>query len=888
LNLPGLSDSIASVSDAAAKCGECGATTRLGNGLCLSCTLREGLEIDREESRESFEAVLVEDDVQDTHWRVGNYEILEEIGRGGMGVIYRARQRHSRRIVALKRMVSYHADSRETLERFRREAEAAASLDHPNILPIYEVGRGEDGLPFFSMKYAAGGSLQKAGPALRNEPRECVALLAKVARAVHYAHQHGVLHRDLKPGNILLDGDFEPFVTDFGLAKWLDTNTDLTRTLTIFGTPGYIAPEQAKGPSAKLTATADVYSLGAILFDLFTGRPPFVGEHALAVIQQAGEGPAPKLRSLAPALDRDLETICARSLEREAQARYRSAADFSDDLERWLGGRPIVARRVAAPARVWRWSKRNPTLSVATAVAVCSALAAAFLFFSQKGQPTEPSTSPGLPVTTGQKTIAVLPFKILNPDAPKEYLGIGLADTLITQIGRVPEILVRPATAVQKYAESQRQDPLAAGRELRVEAVLDGTLQRETGKLRVTARLLRVSDGALLWSGKFNEQFPKVFEIQDSISQAVARALIPNLSSEDRQLLTKRHTDNPEAYRAYLKGRYFWNKRTPAALQESLAFFRQALDLDPTYASAYAGIADAYTLLVWQEQLPRNEFIARAKAAAIQALEIDETLAGPHATLGYLKFWYDWDFAGAESEFQRAIHLNPDYATAHHWYGESLGLIGRFEDGFKELQLAQQIDPLSAIISTDIGKLFFLARKPDQAVEQLHKTLELDPDNPLAHSFLALAYNQKGLHEKAIAELEKIVNRAGSRTIFKAVLGFVYSQSGRKEDAVIILNELEGSKLSKQVGSPFEIALVYTGLGEKDQALKSLEEAKIAHDPFLPYIKEDPNFDTLRGELRFKELLRSSGFANQHPTDARRLFPGKRHSELTLDREKNG
>src|SRR5256714_2604179 len=369
----GLSDSVAGVSESPAKCRHCGATTRLGNGLCLSCTLREGLEGDREESRESFEAILAEDEVRDTHWRVGNYEILEEIGRGGMGVIYRARQRHSRRIVALKRMVSYHADSRETLERFRREAEAAASLDHPNILPIYEVGQGEAGLPVFSMKYARGGSLQKAGPALRNELRECVRLTAKVAHAVQYAHEHGVLHRDLKPGNILLDGRGEPFVTDFGLAKWLDTTTDLTRSLAIFGTPGYIAPEQAKGPAAKLTPSADVYSLGAILFDLFTGRPPFLGEHALAVIQQASEKPAPKLRSLVPALDRDLETICARCLEREADARYRTAGALAEDLERCLEDRPISARPVRAPTRVWRWSRRNPIL--AGALAGCLLLA---------------------------------------------------------------------------------------------------------------------------------------------------------------------------------------------------------------------------------------------------------------------------------------------------------------------------------------------------------------------------------------------------------------------------------------------------------------------------------------------------------------------------------
>src|SRR5213083_1169466 len=323
MNLHGLSDSVGDVIETPAQCRQCGATTRLGNGLCLSCTLREGLEDDREASRESFEAILAEDEVRDTHWRVGNYEILEEIGRGGMGVIYRARQRHSRRIVALKRLVSYHADSGETLERFRREAEAAASLDHPNILPIYEVGQGEDGLPFFSMKYATGGSLQKAGPALRNELRECVRLMAKVGRAVQYAHGHGVLHRDLKPGNILLDGRGEPLVSDFGLAKWLDTSSDLTRTLTIFGTPGYIAPEQAQGPAKNVAPAADIYSIGAVLFDLFTGKTPFVGEHALAVIKQASDKPAPKLRTLASHADRDLETICAKCLEREPAARYR-------------------------------------------------------------------------------------------------------------------------------------------------------------------------------------------------------------------------------------------------------------------------------------------------------------------------------------------------------------------------------------------------------------------------------------------------------------------------------------------------------------------------------------------------------------------------------------
>ena len=492
MNLSGLTDSVGGLSDATAKCRQCGASMRLGNGLCLSCTLREGLESDREASRESFEAILAEDEVQETHWRVANYEILEEIGRGGMGVIYRARQRHSRRIVALKRMVSYHADSRETRERFRREAEAAASLDHPNILPIYEVGQGEDGLPFFSMKYAAGGSLQKAGAALRNEPRECVRLMAKVAHAVQYAHEHGVLHRDLKPGNILLDGRGEAFVTDFGLAKWLDTNTDLTRTLTIFGTPGYIAPEQAKGPSAKLTPAADIYSLGAILFDLFTGRPPFLGEHALAVIQQASEKPAPRLRLLAPVLDRNLETICARCLEREPTARYRSAADLAIDLERWLEGRPIIARRVSLPVRAWLWSKRNPKLGVATAVAICFAMAAAFLFFSQYGLLSQPSLDSRLP---GNERASKDDCRSSVQNAERGCCRRIPGHRFGRHIDHTNRQNSRDSCSTYRARckntpNRRRKIPLAAGRKLRVEAVLDGTVQREADQLRVTARLL--------------------------------------------------------------------------------------------------------------------------------------------------------------------------------------------------------------------------------------------------------------------------------------------------------------------------------------------------------------------------------------------------------------
>jgi serine/threonine protein kinase len=369
-----------------AKCGRCGANTRLDTGVCVSCLLREGLEGGGEVSQAVYKTVLDEVDAPHKPWFLGNYEILEQIGCGGMGVIYRARQRHSQRIVAVKRVLSYRADSHGALQRFRREAQAVASLDHPNILPIYEVSESEDGLPFFSMKFAEKGSLQENAASLRDQPRKCVELMAKVARAVDYAHSRGVLHRDIKPGNILLNDRGEPMVSDFGLAKLLDGNNDLTRSLTTFGTAGFIAPEQAGHAAVDFTPAADVYSLGAVLFNVLAGRPPFLGSNPVSVIRQASETEAPKLRSLASSHDRDLETICARCLERDPKARYQSAGDLAADLDRWLGGRPIVARPVSPPARVWRWSRRNPKLVGAAVAGLLLGATAVWLF---RGEPQE-------------------------------------------------------------------------------------------------------------------------------------------------------------------------------------------------------------------------------------------------------------------------------------------------------------------------------------------------------------------------------------------------------------------------------------------------------------------------------------------------------------------
>jgi TolB-like protein/tRNA A-37 threonylcarbamoyl transferase component Bud32 len=480
----------------------------------VSCLLREGLETGGEVSKAVYETVLDELDARDKPWRLGNYEILEQIGCGGMGVIYRARQRHSRRIVAIKRVLSYRADSHGALQRFRREAQAVASLDHPNILPIYEVSESEDGLPFFSMKLAEKGSLHENAGSLRDKPRKCVQLMAKVARAVEYAHSRGVLHRDLKPGNILLDDRGEPLVSDFGLAKLLDGNNDLTRSLTTFGTAGFIAPEQAGDAAADLTPAADVYSLGAVLFNVLTGRPPFLGSNPVSVIRQASETQAPKLRSLAPSLDRDLETICARCLERDPKARYQSAGDLADDLEHWLSGRPIVARPVSPQARIWRWTQRNPKLVGAATAGLVLGAAAVWLFRGELFQASQ--------FNPPDRSIAVLPFTDSSEAKDQGYLCDGVSEEILNTLAQVDGLRVAGRTSSFSLKGKNTKE---VGEKLNVGNVLEGSLQRQGNRVRVTAELIDARNGFRVWTETYDRELNGAFALQDEIARSIVDAL---------------------------------------------------------------------------------------------------------------------------------------------------------------------------------------------------------------------------------------------------------------------------------------------------------------------------------------------------------------------------
>jgi eukaryotic-like serine/threonine-protein kinase len=706
-------------------CPDCGSASRVGRRLCLSCLLAQGMgaKADTSKAEETLDDVLGELDVCDADWRVGNYQILEEIGRGGMGVIYRARQRHSRRIVAVKRILSYHADSQETLARFRRESQAAASLDHPNILPIYEVSECDDGLPFFSMKFAGGGSLLDAAPALRGEARRSVALMAKVARAVQYAHGQGILHRDLKPGNILLDGRGEPLVSDFGLAKWLDTSSHLTRTLTIFGTPGYIAPEQVNGPSANLTPSADVYSLGAILFDLLSGRPPFLGEHALKVIQQASEKPAPKLRTLMPGLDRDLETICAKCLEREPSARYRSAGALAEDLERWLEGRHIVARPVSPPARAWRWMRRNPVIAGMASLLLALGSAVGVMIWNDE--------MAGQPAASG---IAVLPFESLSPDKENVFFADGVYDGVSTKLAKVANLKVISHNSVAKYRGARNTQEI--GRALNVAYVLQGSVRREAGRIHLNAQLIDTRTDAHVWAQEYDRDLSDVFALQSEIAQKIADQLGTEVSSTEKAAIQEPPTTDLLAYDSYLRAKDLINRisfstRAKEDLTQAVQLLDQAIARDPLFSLAYGELAGAHDRIYF---LGFDHTDARLKLseAAIQTVRRLRPDSGEtHLALAQHFYWAYRDYERAKQELAVARRTLPNESRIPLLSGYIDRRQGHWEKSLEEMKQALELDPRDFSILQQISLTYEALHRYKEAAATWDSALTLAPKDVL-------------------------------------------------------------------------------------------------------------------------------------------------------------
>ncbi len=455
-------------------------------------------------------------------------------------------------------------------------------------------------------------------------------------------------------------------------------------------------------------------------------------------------------------------------------------------------------------------------------------------------------------------SLAVLPFQTLGARSSDQYLGLGMADALITRLGNTGKIIVRPTSAIQKYAEKQLS-PQAAGQEQGVDAVLDGRIQQEADHVRLTVQLIRVRDGVQLWGETFDREFKNIFALEDSLSERVAQSIRLKLTGEETRRFTKRSTERPDAYEAYVKGRYFWNKRTDKGLKKGLEYFRQAIAIDPSFADAYVGVADSYSMLGLYAILPPKEAFPAAKEAAKRALGMDDGLAAAHATLGFIHFYFDWNSSDAISEFRRALADNPNYAMAHSWYGENLAALGRFQEAAAEAQIALEDDPLSLIIGSNAGWTLSLAGKGDQAIEILKKAIEIDPSFPRTHYRLGRAYEQKKLYSMAISELQQAVNLSGGDSCYKGSLGHAYAVSGKADQARQVLQDLE-SRTRLAYTPAYAIALIYAGLGENDHSIKWLQRAFDDRSTSIAFLKLDPELTGLHGDPRFHRLLERFSF----------------------------
>ena len=665
----------------------------------------------------------------DTHWRLGHYEILEEIGRGGMGVIYRARQQHSRRIVAVKRILAHQVNSHETLVRFRREAEAVASLDHPNILPIHEVSESEEGLPFFSMKYATGGSLRAAAPTLRKDPRNCVRLMAKVARAIAYAHDKGILHRDLQPGNILLDENGEPMVSDFGLAKRLDQSSDLTRTLETLGTPGYIAPEQTERPADKLTCAADIYSLGAILFYLLTGRLPFVGPNVLSVIHQAAATPAPRLRSLAPSLDRDLETIVARCLESDPKARYQSAATLADDLEHWLRHEPIRARRVGAFTRGRKWVRRNPT-STALVASLVALGAGIGVMFWERQSPHPPSPMPG--------GIAVLPFENLSAEPENAFFTDGVQDEILNDLAKIADLKVISRTSVMQYKTGEKRNLRQIANELGVAHVVEGSVQRAANRVRVTAQLIDARTDTHLWVERYDRPLDDVFVIQSDIAKAIASQLQAKLSPKTKSAIEERPTKDLAAYDLYVRAKSLVVKGVfdSGNLYEPARLLDQAVARDPDFFLAYCLLAEAHTTIysIFDHMPARRDLADRAVKAA---LHLRPEAGEAHLERARYLLRCNLDYDSARAELALAQRKLPNNAQVFELMGAMDRHQGRSTEEVRSFEKALELDPHNLSNLRQLALTYLCLRRFTESTATMDRAIALAPDDAQLRAFRA-------------------------------------------------------------------------------------------------------------------------------------------------------
>jgi serine/threonine protein kinase/TolB-like protein len=869
-------------------CAKCGAKifAEAPQEFCSACLLRAGLNLLTDEPVAGVADAGCNGGVpvpnkkkaawpRKTLGDLGDYELQEEIGRGGQGLVYRARQKSLNRTVALKVIGLGHWATQEHVKRFRLEAEAAARLEHPGIVPIHEVGE-HDGLCYFSMKFVEGGQLDEVA---RREPmpiRRAAELVAKVARTVHYAHEHGILHRDIKPGNILLDANGEPHLTDFGLARLVETESTVTRTREVLGTPSYMAPEQAMGNNATVSSATDVYGLGAVLYQLLTGQSPFAGGTSYETTRLLLDTEPRQPRLWNRKIDRDLSTICLKCLEKDPKRRYSSALALAEDLEHWLKHEPIGAKRSGFFTHACKWMRRKPAVAALIASLVAFAATLGWIVWKSEFVPHpvtngvavlpfenlsgDPDNVVGfrvsnsvrvktIPSTIPEKSIAVLPFVDLSQAHDQEYFCDGISEEILDALSKVQGLRVVARTSSFSF-KGKNVAVADIGQKLNVRNVLGGSLRREGNRIRITAQLVDARDGFHVWSDTFERESQGVFAVQDEITRAIVDALKVKLAVAP----TSRAPQNTKAYDLYLQGLYFLNKSDEESLRKSLTLFQRALDIDPNFARAWTGIAKAWLWLADAYVRPLEAYPKMLEAAS-KAVALDERDAEAHCYLGKTKRVLDRNFSGEEEELKRALQIDPNLGAAHFSMSLLKSAQGELKEAIKEIQEAEGLDPLSPTICSFAVGVYLAADRAAEAINAGKRMLQLDPNFVYLDAALADAYREKGDFKEAVALYEK----AQAATQFPSVgLAITYARMGRREDARHILDQLI-EKSRRQYVAADSIATVYVALGEKDEAFRWLDRAWHEHSAPESGFLFHAEYRALRSDPRFADLLRRSG-----------------------------
>ena len=744
--------------------------------------------------------------------RVGPYEVLTLLGEGGMGAVYRGRDPRLGRDVAIKVLLPDSARDADSLARFEREARAIASLSHPNVLSIFDYG-DENGTFFVVTELLEGQTLRTRLTNDVIEWRNAVDIGAEIAEGLAAAHARAVVHRDLKPENVFLTREGRVKILDFGLAQTdpflagedtgnLPTRKFNTEPGTIVGTLAYMAPEQLKGEAVE--GTADIFSLGCILYEMVTSKKPFQRRSGAATIAAILKDDVPR-DELAEAVPPEFQRVIEGCVEKNPLQRFQSARDLA-----------LTLRAISSSS-----STRIDLL------------------------PRRRTKSKSI------DSVAVLPFQNGGADADTEYLSDGVTEGVINKLSELPKLKVMARSTVFRY-KGREIDPRVVGRDLRVRAVLSGRVKHVGDRIVITVELVDAQDGSHLWGEQYNRQIADLVTLQEEMSQEIAEKLRIRLTGAEKKRLRKKSTDNTAAYQLYLKGRYQWNKRTEESLKRGIAHFEEAIESDPSFAGAYAGLADSYLTLATNIPLPPREAMPKAKAAASRALEIDGALAEAWASLAAVKWWYEWDWDGAEAAYKSAIKLNPNYATAHDGYAMLLCARGRFDASLEQVRKAVELDPLSRIIAVHAGWPFYFARDYESAIGRFEKALELDDKFIPAQAWRAMALGQQHRHEESVAAFQRALETERI-PILLAMLGHTRAIAGQRAEAEMILSMLAEQAKTRYI-SPYDIGVIHAGLGDRAAALARLQEAYEDRSAWMVFIDVDPRLDALRDEAQFQEL----------------------------------